>query len=103
MFLNYNNYKNKNKKFNWLNYFLIKPFVKVRFINIVNIIANKEIIPEFIQANCNSKKILNHLYFLLNNKNKLKKMIVDYNIVLQGFSNKNTSEKIAQDLVDALK
>lgn len=90
-------------KFNWLNYFLIKPFVKVRFINIVNIIANKEIIPEFIQANCNSKKILNHLYFLLNNKNKLKKMIVDYNIVLQGFSNKNTSEKIAQDLVDALK
>ena len=90
-------------KFNWLNYFLIIPFVKVKFVNIVNIIANKEIIPEFIQANCNSKKIINHLHFLLNNKNELKKMIVDYNVILQGFSNKNTSEKIAGDLVDNLK
>jgi len=69
----------------------------------VNIIANKEIIPEFIQANCNSKKILNYLHFLLNNKKELKKMIVDYNVILQGFSNKNTSEKIAQDLVNNLK
>ena len=63
----------QSTKFNWLNYFLIIPFVKVKFVNIVNIIANKEIIPEFIQANCNSKKILNHLYFLLKDKNKLKK------------------------------
>ena len=30
-------------------------------------------------------------------------MIIDYNVVLQGFSNKNTSEKIAQDLVNNLK
>ena len=35
--------------------------------------------------------------------NELKKMIVDYNVILQGFSNKNTSEKIAQDLVNNLK
>jgi len=90
-------------KFNWLNYLLIKPFVKVKFVNIVNIIANKEIIPEFIQANCNSKKIINHLHFLLSNKNELKKMIVDYNVILQGFSNKNTSEIIAQDLFNNLK
>jgi len=89
-------------KFNWLNYFIIRPFVKVKFVNIINIIANKEIIPEFIQGNCNSKKILNHLHFLLNNKNKLKKMIADYNVIIQGFSNKNTSETIAQDLINNL-
>ena len=90
-------------KFSWLNYFLIKPFVKVKFINIINIIANKEIIPEFIQGDCNSKKILNHLHFLLKDKNKLRKMINCYNTILKGFSNKNTSKKIAQDLVDNLK
>jgi len=86
-------------KFNWINYFFIKPFVKVKFINIINIIANKIIIPEFIQADCNSKKILNHLHFFLENKGKFRKMIIDYNFILENFSNKNTSKKIAQDLV----
>ena len=89
-------------KLNWLNYFFIKPFVKVSFVNIINIIANKEIIPEFIQSNCNSKKILNYLFFLLKNRNELRKMVVNYNAILDSFSNKNTSKIIAQDLVNNL-
>ncbi len=44
-------------KTSWLNYLLIKPFIKTKFGNILNIIANKEIIPELIQEKCNSNEI----------------------------------------------
>ena len=38
-------------KTSWLNYLLIKPFINTKFGNILNIIAQKEVIPELIQGN----------------------------------------------------
>ena len=86
-------------KFKWLNYFLIRPFVKVKFINIINIIAEKEIIPEFIQGNCTPEKIVKKIYTYIDNKDKLTKMIDEYNFIIKSFSNKDTSKKIASDLI----
>ncbi len=89
-------------KLSRINYFIIKPFVKVKYVNIINIIANKEIIPEFIQGNCNSKKIILKLEEFLKNKEKLKKLVNDYSIILNELSNKNTSRQIADDLIGNL-
>ena len=86
-------------KLSWINYFIIKPFVKVKYVNIINIIANKEIIPEFIQGNCNSKKIISKLEEFFKNKEKLKRLVNDYSIILNELSNKNTSQQIADDLI----
>jgi len=85
-------------KFNLLNYFLIKPFVKVKFINIINIMANKKIIPELIQSDCTSEKILDKIYFYLKNKNQITLMISDYNNILKRISNKSTSRVISKDI-----
>ncbi len=89
-------------KLSWLNYFLIKPFVKVKYVNIINIIANKQIIPEFIQGNCNSKKIISKLEEFFKNKDKLRELVDNYGIILNQLSNKNTSKEIADDLVKNL-
>ena len=89
-------------KLSWINYFIIKPFVKVKYINIINIIANKKIIPEFIQGNCNSKNIISKLEEFFQNKNKLRDLVNDYSIVLKELSNKNTSKQIADDLIKNL-
>jgi len=89
-------------KLSWINYFIIRPFVKVKYINIINIIANKEIIPEFIQGNCNSKNIISKLEEFFQNKNKLRELVNDYSIVLNELSNKNTSQQIADDLIKNL-
>ena len=86
-------------KLSWMNYFIIKPFVKVKYVNIINIIANKEVVPELIQSNCNSKKIIAKLEDFFKNKSKLKKLIDDYNIVLNELSNKDSSKQIADDLI----
>ena len=44
-------------KMGFLNFLIIKMLVKTKFANIINIAAKKEIIPELIQSNCNSKNI----------------------------------------------
>ena len=43
-------------KMNFINYFIVKSLVKIKFANIINIAANKEIIPELLQSKCNAKK-----------------------------------------------
>lgn len=90
-------------KFGFINYLLLKPFIKAKFANIINIMANRLIIPELLQNDCTEKKILNKINFYLNDKSARNKMINDYNQILNRISNKNTSKKIALDLVENLK
>ena len=42
---------------NIINFLIIKMLVKIKFANVINIIANEEIIPELLQSDCNSKNI----------------------------------------------
>ena len=89
-------------RLSWMNYFIIKPFVKTKYVNIINIIADKEIIPELIQSDCNSKMIISKLNYFFDNNDKLKSLVENYNLVLKELSNKNSSKQIADDLIDNL-
>ena len=64
--------------------------------------ADKEIIPELIQSDCNSKMIISKLDYFFGNKNKLKALVENYNLVLNELSNKNSSKQIADDLIKNL-
>ncbi|MDR2644471.1 MAG: lipid-A-disaccharide synthase [Endomicrobium sp.] len=44
-------------KLSYFNYFFIRALIKVKYIGIVNILAGKSVVPEFIQFNTNPKKI----------------------------------------------
>ena len=46
-------------KMNFFNFMIVKLLVKIKYANIINIINNKEVIPELIQNECNSKEIFN--------------------------------------------
>jgi len=71
-------------KINMINYFIMKLLANVKFANIINIINNKEIIPELLQSECNAKEIYNSVNYLLNNPNLLKLQINDVNKTLKG-------------------
>ena len=62
-------------KMNLINFFIIKMLVKVKFANIINITADKEIIPELIQSKCNSMNIFNTVDKLLSNREILENQI----------------------------
>ena len=53
-------------KMNYINFFLAKSFLKIKFANMINIINDKEIIPELIQKDCNADEIFKSVYYLLN-------------------------------------
>ena len=52
-------------KMNFLNFFIAKLFLKIKFVNMVNIINNREIIPELLQKECNSEEIYKTVNYLL--------------------------------------
>ena len=48
--------------------FLAKRLLKIKYVNLINILADKEIIPELLQENCTVENLTNTLFDLMNNK-----------------------------------
>ncbi len=73
-----------------LNYFteiLIKPFVRVKYANLINIISNRMIIPEVVNSNLNEKKLLNIFLNLFNDRKKQENQINLINMYLKEIVN----------------
>jgi lipid-A-disaccharide synthase len=57
-------------KLNPVTAFLARHLLKIKYVNLVNILADKEIIPELLQENCNSDKIVETVELLLGESGK---------------------------------
>ena len=90
-------------KINMINYMIMKSLVKVKFANIINIINNKEIIPELLQGECNAKEIYNSVNYLLSHPNLLKSQLDDIDKTLKNIRlDSSSSEKVANILTEYL-
>ena len=69
----------------------MKSLVKVRFANIINIINNKEIIPELLQTECNSKEIFNTVMYFLKHPELMRKQIESTKKTLNEIKSKSSS------------
>ena len=86
-------------KMNFLNFLIVKMLVKIKFANIINIINNKEIIPELIQNECNSKEIYNSVIYFLKNPELMKKQINDCEETLAKIRSKTSSTDEASSVL----
>jgi len=82
-------------KINFINYLIMKSLVKVNFANIINIINNKEIIPELLQNECNAKEIYKSVVYFLKNPNFAKKQVDECIKTLDQISSKSSSSEEA--------
>lgn len=89
-------------KMNFVNFFIIKMLVKVKFANIINIAAGKEIIPELLQEKCNSKDIFYKVDEFLSNPELSKKQINEYQEIIRNFKTERSSEIASTVLINAL-
>jgi len=62
-------------KINFINYLIMKSLVNVKFANIINIINNKEIIPELLQSECNPQEIFKTVDYFLKHPDLMSKQI----------------------------
>ena len=86
-----------------INYLIMKSLVKIKFANIINIINNKEIIPELLQSECNAKEIYNSVNYLLSHPNLLKSQLDDIDKTLKKMKlDTSSSEKVANILLEYL-
>ena len=86
-------------KMNFLNFLIIKMLVKIKFANIINIINDKEIIPELIQKECNAKEIYNSVVYFLKNPELMKKQINDCEDTLKKIRSKTSSSDEASSVL----
>ena len=86
-------------KMNFLNFLIVKMLVKIKFANIINIINNKEIIPELIQKECNAKEIYNSVVYFLKNPELMKKQISDCEETLTKIRSKTSSSGEASSVL----
>ncbi len=66
-----------------MTYFLIKRFIKIKYVNIINIVADREIIPEYIQLNFEEKNITQNIAPFLFDKSVANKQVVDVQPILK--------------------
>jgi lipid-A-disaccharide synthase len=87
-------------KMNFLNFLIVRMLVKIKFANIINIINDKEIIPELIQKECNAKEIYNSVVYFLKNPELMKKQINDYEETLTKIRSKTSSSDEASSVLN---
>ena len=86
-------------KMNFLNFMIIKYLVKIKYANIINIINNKEVIPELIQNECNSKEIFKSVVYFLKNPSHMDKQINDFSNTLHEIRSKTSSADEASSII----
>jgi lipid-A-disaccharide synthase len=78
-------------KLSFINFMIFKLLVNVKFANIINIINEKEVIPELLQKECNAEEIYRTVTYFLKNPELIKKQLVDCSKTLEGIKSKSSS------------
>jgi lipid-A-disaccharide synthase len=78
-------------KMNLVNFFIMKLLIKVRYANIINIINDKEVIPELLQSECSPKEIFNSVVYHLKNPDLAISQLKIINKTLKNIKSKNSS------------
>ena len=89
-------------KINFINFFIVKMLVKVKFANIINIAAGKEIIPELLQEKCNAKNIFNKVDEFLTNPNLSTNQINKFKEIIKDFKTNKSSDLASSVLINSL-
>ena len=80
---------------------IVKLLVKIKYANIINIINNKEVIPELIQNECNSKEIFRSVVYFLKNPSLIDKQINDFSNTLNEIRSKTSSAEEATSVLSS--
>ena len=82
-------------KLSFINFMIFKLLVNVKYANIINIINDKEVIPELLQKECNAEEIYKAVTYFLKNPELIEKQLIDCKKTLEGIKSKSSSSSEA--------
>ena len=86
-------------KMNFINFYLAKFLLKIKFVNMINIINNKEIIPELIQSECTAEEIYRSVYYFLKNPDLMDKQRKQIHDTIKNMSLPSSSSEAASKII----
>ena len=87
----------------WLTYLAARLVVKVKYLGMPNVLANREIVPEFIQHKAQPRAIAAAMARLRTDKTERKRMLTDFACVAQKLGRGEASVNAAEAIVTELR
>ena len=88
-------------KANWVSYQIARRIITLKYISLVNLIMNKEVVKELIQDDLNTKNLISELTKILNGQ-KRKAQFEAYYELEKKLGGKGASDKAAEMIVESL-
>lgn len=89
-------------KGSWVSYQIAKRIITLKYISLVNLIMDKEVVKELIQNELNTQNLTKELHAIVNGI-KRSEIIEEYNALEKKLGGQGASEKTAQLIVDFVK
>ena len=86
-----------------ISYLLAKWMIKVKYISLVNLVMEKDVVKELIQGDLTEDNIVQELELLLHNGKRQRKILEDYDELKDKLGNAGASEKAAEVIWETLK
>ena len=82
-----------------ISYAIAKRLIKIKYISLVNLIFDKEVVPELIQHECTPEKVKNALKEILQGGTKRDQQLNDYKELTHMLGNGSASAEVAKHLI----
>ena len=86
-------------KMNFINFYLAKFLLNIKFVNMINIINNREVIPELIQSECNADEIFKSVYYFLKKPDLIAKQKEEIKKTLENLTSSSSSSEEASNII----
>ncbi|MCH2230682.1 MAG: lipid-A-disaccharide synthase [Crocinitomicaceae bacterium] len=86
-----------------ISYRIAKRLIKVKYISLVNLIMDREVVKELIQKECNPTQIKDEVRRLINDKERSQEIEKDYDLLQNILGGGGASKKVAQSLLKTIR
>lgn len=90
-------------KANRLSYRIARHLIKVKYISLVNLIMDREVVKELIQDDFNEEELVKQLQCLLTDSKQQRRLLEDLDALRECLGNRGASEKTADEIINMVK
>jgi lipid-A-disaccharide synthase len=90
-------------KTNFLTYILTKKLIKLPYIGLVNIVAGKRLVAEFLQYNAKPEKIADYMSILLSDRELTAYLKDEFNRIKSSLGQPGASKRAAEEIINFIK
>jgi len=87
----------------WPTYLAARLVVSVKYLGMPNLLADKEVVPEFIQQRARARAMVKALQPLIENANARERMIAEFDTIIPKLGGSGASEKAARAIIEEIK